>query len=834
VACPYRGLSAFREEDHEVFFGRDGFICDLVDTVISHSFVAIIGASGSGKSSVVLAGLIPKLRSLDNWITISCRPGKQPFYFLASALTALYPDKDGHVRSSDFTSNLSHRIRHNKNILWQEIANILEQNQKTRILLIVDQFEEIYTLAQDEQEFFIDSLIEATQNNPRFKVAFTIRTDFLDHVINKPSFKQIALKEGSHKFIGDMTEGELRSIIEPIDRKTQSKLVFLEEGLTDRILDDIQQEPGKLPLLEFALTQLWQSAKGKRRRLTLRQYEQIGGVRKALANHADEIYNNLCSEEKNRMQQIFLKLVRPGEKYHTGQRENSLDIEKNGFFVKDHRQSATRAELGEENWQLAISLSGADRDSPESEKKIPLLVSNRNEETGEQTVEIVHEALIREWVQLLNWLNKSREQLVKIREIELLAKRWQASKKKSGYLQGRALRNAKDFHKQLQDELSNVSFSSLTLEFLRASTQNSFRQIFLYAIVPISVISVTSYYIYRNLEIRQLWETLDNSSKSNDSSARNTALERLVQLGESLENRSFVENDLTGVNLSGANLTGTNFEGAVLKKANLSKSDLSGSFLGESNLNGANLDFANLNQADFTNSYLYEASMQGANLAEVNFTGADLAKSKLDRSSFRGVNFLEANLRNASMTNITMVNSNFSSANLGAVDFDGSQLENVIFKNAYLGNTKTKGQDLSLALNAEWTSLEVDSRKSWVTTKVCPKIGDVIEIIARGKWSNGYYMRANKTMFYPFSNADGRETVDLKKDRKLWVSPSSNLATLIGRSGNNDNFRVGGYYRKEVQKVGCFSFSINDDILQDNMGVLTLLIKIQPKSQKTN
>ncbi len=168
-------------------------------------------------------------------------------------------------------------------------------------------------LIAKNQQKFVDALLEAIKENPiRFKLVFTIRTDFLDYIINYAKFKEAALHQDTPQYLGAMSRQEMKSVIELVDRHTQEKIVELEDGLTRRILDDVQQEPGNLPLLEFALTQLWQENKGGR--LTLGTYEKIGGVKKALANHADEIFNQLNDEEKKQAQKIFLELASPGEK----------------------------------------------------------------------------------------------------------------------------------------------------------------------------------------------------------------------------------------------------------------------------------------------------------------------------------------------------------------------------------------------------------------------------------------------------------------------------------------------------------------------------------------
>ena len=429
-------MSAFREEDKDLFFGREKFVQQLVDAVRQHSLVPVIGASGSGKSSVVLAGLIPRLEAEGTWLIESFRPQSKPFYGLASALVlACDPElkKEEHKEArKEKVTKLFNQFEGDRK-LWQEVRDILEEHRERRLLLVIDQFEELYALNSEEQQQFVDALLDAIEKNPiRLKLVLTIRTDFLDRIMMYPRFKEAALQQESHKFLGAMNREEMRSVIELVDRPTQKKIVVLEEGLTERILNDVQQEPGNLPLLEFALTQLWKENKGGT--LTLQKYEKIGGVRKALANHADEIYDRLKEEEKQQAQQIFLQLARPGEMVE-------------GITVAvDTRRQATRAEIGEYNWNLVQKLASSDRDIPDKKRQLPLLVTGRNDRTGDQTVEVVHEALIREWEKLQKWINDNRAFLNWRHQLKTQMNAWNdAGKDEGALLRGKPLVIAEDW-----------------------------------------------------------------------------------------------------------------------------------------------------------------------------------------------------------------------------------------------------------------------------------------------------------------------------------------------------------------------------------------------------
>ncbi|MBD3559805.1 ATP-binding protein [Planktothrix sp. FACHB-1355] len=384
-------MSVFREQDEKFFFGRQKFVDSLVEVVYRQPLVTVIGASGSGKSSVVFAGLIPKLKEKRNWLIESFRPQNQPFFGLASALVRLLkPDLDEIQqpgRAAELVADLKGKLT-----LPQVVASILARNPGKRLLLVIDQFEELYNPRNDtEQQPFVDALLAAIESAPNdLTVVLTLRADFLSYLLNYPTFGA-ALQQHKPEFLGAMNREEMR---EAIERPAEKVGVKLEDGLTERILDAVKREPGNLPLLEFALEQLWRRQKNNR--LTHDAYEDIKGVEKALAGYAQAVYEELTQKiDGKQIQQIFIQLVRVGE------------------GTEDTRQLATRAEVGGDNWDLVKQLA---------DKR--LVVTGRNEATGEETVEVVHEALIREWGLLRQWIDENRKNLIQKREIEDAAKRW--------------------------------------------------------------------------------------------------------------------------------------------------------------------------------------------------------------------------------------------------------------------------------------------------------------------------------------------------------------------------------------------------------------------------
>lgn len=390
--CPYRGLFAFREEDALFFFGREDFTNILVEAAKKQPLVAVIGPSGSGKSSVVFAGLLPRLRESGNWHIVSFRPGDRPLHALAAALIS-------HNSPQMSLSDRFREIPKMANYLQQQkdaLRNIVDQivtEKGTRLLLIADQFEELYTLVPEPQQrqIFLDRLLEATNNCSDFTFVITLRADFAGQALSYRPFAD-ALQYADLK-LGPMNQEELKAAVE----KPAALLeVTIEEGLTERILEAVNSEPGNLPLLEFALHELW----GQQRdlHLTHAAYDDIGGIEAALAVHAQQVYGKLNQVQKEQTRRIFLQLVRPGE------------------GTEDTRRVATFMEVGEENWGLVTHLA--------SER---LVITGRNESTGKETVEIVHEALIREWGSLRQWIEQDREFCTWQEGLRALMRQWDNS-----------------------------------------------------------------------------------------------------------------------------------------------------------------------------------------------------------------------------------------------------------------------------------------------------------------------------------------------------------------------------------------------------------------------
>jgi WD40 repeat protein/tRNA A-37 threonylcarbamoyl transferase component Bud32 len=406
---PYRGLFAFREEDARFFFGREDFSERLLELVKQQPLVAVVGSSGSGKSSVVYAGLVAALRREGGWIIQDFRPSSNPFQSIAGALVPLLEKGLAPTERPAAVNRLSQSLQEGQQRLYEVINQVTAaQPAGTRLLLVADQFEELFTLCEDDdiRGRFLDELAEAVDiqkflDVQTFSLVLTLRADFLGQALTHRPFAGVL--QGADVKLGPMSRQDLvRAIANPAKRLG----VTFEPGLVVRIVNDVGQEPGNLPLLEFALASLWGQRDGQQ--MSHQAYEQIGGVAGALARHANEVYAHLTPEKQRVARRAFVQMVRPGE------------------GTEDTRRVATRHELTDEEWQLAQKLADE-----------RLVVTSVND-AGEETVEVVHEALIRSWDLLRQWMAADRDYRAWQERLRAAMNQWQAS----GHDEGALLRGA--------------------------------------------------------------------------------------------------------------------------------------------------------------------------------------------------------------------------------------------------------------------------------------------------------------------------------------------------------------------------------------------------------
>ena len=327
---PYVGLRPFEARHHNLFFGREQESEELYQQVLSQPFVALIGNSGSGKSSLLGAGLLPRLPTAD-WRVIRLQPRTDVFDSLAASLVpALYPDPAEQAAQREKLARLLAEPDYRLDHLLHSLAG------PRRVLLLVDQFEEVFTLSADRprQRHAVELLLTMLRGEA-MTLLLSLRADYFGHCLDLDPLRQ-TLARWPALTLGAMGEAAL---LAAITRPAEQSGLSLEDGLAETIVADLGDEPGQLPLLQTALDELWQ--RSDRRKLTHAGYRAIGGVAHALARKADEFLARYDNEGQDRLRRIFLQLIRPGE------------------GEKDTRQLATEAQVGAENWELVTQLASA-------------------------------------------------------------------------------------------------------------------------------------------------------------------------------------------------------------------------------------------------------------------------------------------------------------------------------------------------------------------------------------------------------------------------------------------------------------------------------------------
>jgi WD40 repeat protein/class 3 adenylate cyclase len=430
VGLPYKGLEAFQPQDAEFFFGREELVADLGARLAGSSFLAVVGPSGSGKSSVVRAGLVPAiwggahgLAPGRDWKVVLMTPGAHPLEELAVRLASERGLAPGAVLED------LRRDPHNLCLAVRQL--LLDQGPDARVVLIVDQAEEVFTLCRDEDEraCFLDALAHAAAELAQTVVVLALRADFYGHCASYPALA--ALVQDHQSLVGPMREPEIRRAIE---RPAAKARLTLEQGLVAQILDDVGSEPGSLPLLSHALLETW--SRRENGTMTLGAYLDSGGVRGAIARTADAVYGGLEPAQQQVARDIFLRLTEPGQ------------------GTEDTRRRAALTEL----------LSGSD-DRAAVEDVLDILAQARLVTVGLNSVEVAHEALIREWPLLRRWLDEDRAGLQLHRRLTDDCREWIRLERDAGLLyRGGRLSAAQEWA-----EANDARLSGEEREFLDAS-----------------------------------------------------------------------------------------------------------------------------------------------------------------------------------------------------------------------------------------------------------------------------------------------------------------------------------------------------------------------------
>jgi hypothetical protein len=442
MICPYLGLRAFREEDSRFFFGRDVFVQELLAKLDRGRMIVVVGTSGSGKSSVVQAGLFPKLRLLDKtrqWDIVSFQPSADPLRcFADQILPAVGPSESGGAipeTVDDICAGLGSGTTTAAALVNRAVDHSLACRGVEQMLIFIDQFEELLTFAPESKRLpFLNAMLDLLEAAPCCLV-ITLRADFYSRAISL-SRRFSDLLSNSIVNIGALEEKELHQVI-----SAPASIVglTLEDGLADRILGDIGVEPGNLPLLEFTLTELFPLRHAGK--LTHDGYKAIGELSGSIAQSAERVVQKGASRERvEATRRLFLRLVRVTRADEDG---------------SDTRRRALVEELDPASAALVPEFVEA-----------RLLVLGRHESSGAQTIEVAHEALLRHWSRLIEWVNKRRLFLLWRQEFEVFLTAWKRDP--SSLLRGSQLAEAVSWMKNAPSDLNEQERRFI----LQSRTQN--------------------------------------------------------------------------------------------------------------------------------------------------------------------------------------------------------------------------------------------------------------------------------------------------------------------------------------------------------------------------
>jgi hypothetical protein len=448
--CPFRGLTAFGPEHQEFFFGRERLIARLQQRLNHHPFLAVVGSSGCGKSSLVLAGVVPALQRAEPGLQfIAMTPGKEPLEQLQGNLA--------HVEAS------------------------------RPCLLVVDQFEEIFTLCSSEQkrQAFLKELLTLVSKH---QVIITMRADFIVECAPYQAFK--TLMQEHLELVAPMDPAELRRAME---LQVAAVGLRFDADLSSRILDDVEREPAAMPLLQHALLELWKRRHGHW--LRAEEYRAIGGIQQAIARTADTVYEGLEPAEQKHTREIFVRLTKP-------------DVD--ALPGEERRDTLQRV------WLDELVPAGGDLEATKRLVKrlgdARLVVVSVNSVTDREEVEVAHEALIRHWPRLRTWLNEERDSLRLRQRIREAAREWeQHGRPRDRLYRGAQLKEARAWAAR------NMP-SSHEIAFLRASA--AYRMRFFVNVTVVFLLIVLStgiagwYYLHQPPDSRHVINLQDDGTGS--------------------------------------------------------------------------------------------------------------------------------------------------------------------------------------------------------------------------------------------------------------------------------------------------------------------------------
>lgn len=414
---PYVGLRPFNVNESILFFGRNEQTTELLQRLHQHHFVAVVGSSGSGKSSLIKAGLIPALKAgylvddSDQWFIAIMKPGQSPLYNLAEAVLEQVNAQSDPTAVAALVKQIEEE---GADVLLTLFETIRKQNN-TNFFLLVDQFEELFRFAMEQKDVarkdeaidFVNIMLElAQQKQVPIYIVITMRTDFIGDCVQFYGLPE-AMNQSQY-LVPRMNRVQLKTVIEGPAKLYGGKL---DPALTSKLLNELGKVKDELPLLQHALMRMWEFEMKVNRSgaLDLEDYQSIGGIEKALSKHADEALAGMDEEELRITKEIFQALT---------------SIDENGRKIRRPVLLSQLKELTggtEEQILKIIDLFIADRRSF-------LMVSNAGD-TGDKIIDISHESLIRQWNSLCTWVDEEGESAALYLQLAAATKLNQKNKK---------------------------------------------------------------------------------------------------------------------------------------------------------------------------------------------------------------------------------------------------------------------------------------------------------------------------------------------------------------------------------------------------------------------
>lgn len=397
---PYKGLSAFSQSDAADFHGRDDVTEEILRQIASSRLTAVVGPSGVGKSSVVRAGVVPRLRfdavpGSSKWFITEMVPGRYPFEEFATALLRV---------AAVAVVDLDDDLRRDRRGMLRSIKRCLPPDAE--LLIVIDQFEELFTLTDSEtREAVLDALTTlVSDDRSPARVVLTIRADYFDEPLRHAELG--IMLQGATVPVGAPTIDQLHQMVE---EPAAALGVGYEPGLTSRIIDQVEGESGALPLLEFALTELFDARQSDM--ITNAEFETTGGVVGALGARADTTFEALGSQGEEAARQLFMRLV-------------SVDDTGRPTRRRAHRAELMRLPVSRHRLETALNAFGSAR----------LLTFDRDSTTRGPTVEVAHEAILQEWPRLRSWIEDQKESLILGRRLRTALEEWESNQRHDDYL----------------------------------------------------------------------------------------------------------------------------------------------------------------------------------------------------------------------------------------------------------------------------------------------------------------------------------------------------------------------------------------------------------------